>query len=199
MVMMALFMAALILTVQSQNAPEDQVHFPIPGYNDHKWFSGTPPFTQVTFPLIWASSTTSSSNPKKTPKTTLSSSGSTEDPDAAASSEWYMKTVHLYLLNLAPSTFKSISTPGTKRLTFSTSNLQEELALVMASEITITVIKLLLATTYKSLFNFSKNSQLTRKTISTFLAKVMQESTCLLWLMKSSSITNFPAKNSQSN
>ena len=184
-VMMALFMAALILNAQSQNAPEDQVHLPIPGYNDHKWFSGTFSLTQVTSPSIWASSITSSSNPKKTPKTIPSSSGSTEDPDAAVSSEWYMKTVHLYLLNLAQSTCKSMSTPGTKRLTFSTSNLPEELALVMVLGITITPIKLLLATTYKLSFNFSTNFQFTRKTISTFQAKVMQESTSLLWLMKS--------------
>ena len=107
-----------------------------------------------------------------------------EDPAAAASSEWYIKMVHLYSLNLAQSTFKSINTPGTKKLTFFTLNLPEELALVMVLGTTITVIKLLHAITFMLLYNFSENSQLTRKTISTFQEKVMQEFTCLLWLMK---------------
>lgn len=32
--------ASFVLLSLAQNAPEDQVHFPIPGYTEHKWFSG---------------------------------------------------------------------------------------------------------------------------------------------------------------
>jgi serine carboxypeptidase-like clade 1 len=42
-------MACLVLSSNTQNAPEDQVHFPIPGYNEHKWFSGYLPFDMGKF------------------------------------------------------------------------------------------------------------------------------------------------------
>lgn len=36
-----LIFACLALLAFSQTANDDQVHLPIPGYNEHKWFSGT--------------------------------------------------------------------------------------------------------------------------------------------------------------
>lgn len=66
-----LLTACLCLLAFSQTAADDQVHFPIPGYNDHKWFSGTFLFTQDISTFKWVSSITSFSNHKEIPKMIL--------------------------------------------------------------------------------------------------------------------------------
>lgn len=38
--MICLLIGALVFTFYAQTPAEEQVHLPIPGYNDHKWFSG---------------------------------------------------------------------------------------------------------------------------------------------------------------
>lgn len=121
-----LIFTCLALLAFSQTAAEDQVHFPIPGYNEHKWFSGTFFFIQVTFLLIWASSITSSSNPKKILTMIPYYYGSTEDQDAAVSLVWSMKMDHSSLNNPDHPNYKSMNTLGTKKPTYFTSHRLEE-------------------------------------------------------------------------
>lgn len=153
---------------------------------------------QVTFPLIWASSITFSSSLKKILTMTLWSCGSMEDLAAAVWLEWCMRMGHLFLRNPDQSTFKSMSMRGTKRPTFCILNRRVEWVSATDSGITTTQMRLWLVTTCKPWFNFSKNSHHTRKTISTFQARVTQGSTFQLWLTKLSSITNFRAESSLS-
>lgn len=76
--------ACLALTVFTQTAKDDQVHFPIPGYNEHKWFSGIFILIKVISISIWENSITYSSSLKETLKMILYYYGSMEDPVAAA-------------------------------------------------------------------------------------------------------------------
>jgi hypothetical protein len=79
-----LLLFILSLTVAAPT--EDEVHFPIQGYNEHKWYSGTsPPMQDIsTSPLV--PSTTSSSILNVTLTTTLLCYGSTVGQDVPVSS-----------------------------------------------------------------------------------------------------------------
>lgn len=79
-----LLIACLSIFAFSQSATEDQVHFPIPGYNDHKWFSGNFLFTQDILILIWANFITFISNLKEILKMILYCCGLMEDQDVVA-------------------------------------------------------------------------------------------------------------------
>lgn len=48
-----LIFACLALLAFSQTAKDDQVHLPIPGYNEHKWFSGYLSFDMGKFHYIF--------------------------------------------------------------------------------------------------------------------------------------------------
>ncbi len=48
-----LLIVCLAVSVQTQSAVDDQVHYPIPGYNDHKWFSGYLPFDMGKFHYVF--------------------------------------------------------------------------------------------------------------------------------------------------
>lgn len=112
-----LIIACFALLAFSQTAADDQVHFPIPGYNEHKWFSGTFLFIQVTLTSTWANSIIFSSNPKEILKMNLYYYGSTEDQDAVVSSVWFMKMAHSFSKSPDPLYYNLTNSLGINKLT----------------------------------------------------------------------------------
>jgi hypothetical protein len=120
-----LLLLSLLITLTDQAPAEDKVEFPIAGYNDHNWYSGTTHITQDILISPLDSSTTSSSIHKEIPITIHSYSGSTEDQDAPVSSACYSKMDPSSSSETKPIS-PSMTSLGTKKPTFCISSLQEE-------------------------------------------------------------------------
>jgi hypothetical protein len=77
-----LLLVACLISLAYAAPVEDEVHFPISGYNNHKWYSGIPSTIQAisTSPLV--TTTTFSSTLNVTLITILLCFGSTVDPVA---------------------------------------------------------------------------------------------------------------------
>jgi len=73
-----LLITALLVTLTLQAPKEDEVHFPVGGYVNHKWYSGTFFCTQVILIFQLAITTMSFSIPREIQTTIRWSSGSTE-------------------------------------------------------------------------------------------------------------------------
>lgn len=74
-----LLLVACLISLAYAAPAEDEVHFPISGYNNHKWYSGIPSAIQAISTSPPVTTTTSSSTPNGTLITILLCFGSTED------------------------------------------------------------------------------------------------------------------------
>ena len=115
-----LFILPALLLLASAAPEADLVDLLIPGYVNHKFYSGPSSTIQASLISTPRPSTTSSLTPKLTPTMTPLSSGWMEDPAAPACSVWPTKMGHLCSSRVL-SISKSIHTPGIWRPIYCTS------------------------------------------------------------------------------